>query len=78
MFDPSLQCAFNTFISVMRMTSPPGFMNRIRVHRSITVHKIFHMALEYHLWLSTIKLGYVSVRVFWASWHAEFQPTDSV
>jgi hypothetical protein len=66
MFDPSHQCAFNTFISVMRMMSPPGFVNLIRVHRSITVHRIFLMAREYHLWWSTIKLGYVSVRVFWA------------
>lgn len=59
------------------MTSPLGFMNFIRGPMSITIH-ISLMAQEYHLWWSTIKLGYVSVRFFWASWHAEFQPADSV
>jgi len=36
------------------------------------------MAQGHHLWWSTIMLGYVSVRFFWASWHAEFQPADGV
>jgi hypothetical protein len=36
------------------------------------------MAQEYHLWWSTIQLGYVSVRFIWASGYAELQPADSV